>query len=277
MKKLVFYLFAICLSLSSCQTEDALLNNENADLSLQIETPGIDRNGMLEGQNRKGGGEEIDVALLESRMHWFSFITAKMLRESPTYQSEFITHLGTGNTIPAGDLIGDSPFVDGFNIDFRDHLIYYIDESAPDPDDEPAKPNPPGGGLFMEIDPRDLANEIIDYLVNIHCVELYFPVGLDFSITPYTMTSTAHSLTSIEENEGYVRLYTPVTLTDPRTGESYSYVTVDVTVNAAYLNSTSNDMVVLARPVKFPLSSGICEYNDFSDIDFTDFLGTGLN
>jgi len=272
MKNLIFYLFAVALTLSSCQTEDTLLTPENKDQSLQLDAQETGQNGLFGNTNRKGG-DPLNYQVLENRLHWFSFITAKLLRHDAKYQAQFVTLLGAGSTIPASDIIGDGPFTSNFYNDFRVELINYINGVVPDPDDEPAKPPKPPldlpGGFGPT--PEMIADEIIDYLTNIHCVELYFPKGLDLvSTEPESITSTAHPLTGSMENEGYKRLY--VGILDPDT--SLVVVTFDATVNAAYLNDPLHTVVIVARPNRTAVTpeGPDCSYAQYSEIDFEDFL-----
>ena len=261
--KNLFYYFLLAAMFSSCQSEDTLQTIDETATAAHLEND----NTPIGTTNSKGG--LIDSAILENRLHWFSYISAKLLRSNSNYQTLFINKLGSGNTIDATELIGDGPFFSDFNIAFRATLSHAIQFYDPEPDHEPAKPPPPpiddpNGGES----PLEIADEIIDYLVNEHCVELYFPKGLDFTNEPYTITSTAHPLTIDDENEGYRRLFNGIYIKD------LLIYTQDVTVENSYLLNESNTMVIVARPevVITGVGGPDCTYTQYSDIDFEDFL-----
>jgi len=273
MKKLIFYLLALGLTLTACQTDDPLLTPENTDLSSQIDIQETGQNGLIGNPSRKGG-DPLNFEVLENRMQWLSFISTKLIRHNTEYQNLFINELGSGSTIDASALIGTGPFATDFKVEFRDELIDYILGVVPDPDDELSKPPPPpingpgGFGPSAEV----LADEIIDYLANIHCIELYFPKGFDLSSEePHSITSTAHPLNNSLENEGYKRLYVGVTIPD---NPDQTFVTFDATVNADYLNDPLNTLIVVARPVRSLIVHGgtDCTYTEYSEVDFEDFL-----
>lgn len=240
------------LLMISCQTE-SIETNEEIDPNLVQEVTNI----------RMTEAEEF-----ENRMQWASYVSAKLLAASTAHQNLFTSELGLGDTIPLGDILGNP--LTAFHQDFRGYFIWYfgLEGNFPEPDQNPNRPPPPPplGGGFGEITPEEEADYMIDYLVNQNCVELFFPVGLQFSgFTTFTLTSTAHPLNEDSHNDG-VKRFSTLRYTPAYPSGVYTQA---VNVNDLYISVPSAQNIIVTRPYRSPL---ICPYSEYGELDFEDFL-----
>ncbi|MDC7997406.1 hypothetical protein [Gilvibacter sediminis] len=232
-----------------------------------------------------------DNELLENRMEWLAFLSAKVLDNDASKITQINNLMSAANTIKLKDLFGSQN--PGFETAFRELLWREIYVVHPDPDHDRDKPIPPiggsGGNGFIEnvvLDPANLAKAdetlggdglntndeqveaFMDYLQNQHCLELYFPNGQIFynafglvANNPNNyITTTAHPLNSDSFNAGIKRKHKNM----PYTSDGY---TASVTVNPAYVSAETN--IIVARPFYFGSN---CSYSDLGGLDFTLFL-----
>lgn len=218
-------------------------------------------------------GEVSDPFYLENYSQWAAFTTSWLLRYSPEAQSLFQHNMSAENTVSFDDVFGPAISEPGYNFaaDFKSRLAQYIN-CCPDPDteDEKPPPPPPGDPPFGGGDPttEEIVNNIVDYLVFDNCMEFYFPNGLNFNYKTFSITSTAHPLTTVESNNGILRIYDPIVDEDYPLGIS----TFPKTVDDAY--AFEGHMIIMARPYRIntgPIAHP-CYYTEYPDVDFTLFL-----
>ncbi|MDC7994283.1 hypothetical protein [Altibacter sp. HG106] len=285
---------------ASTDTQQLIQQTSNEDSPSTI----IETDGPMSKQRN-------ETATFEKRLHWTSFITAKIIRYNTTGRSQLVQSLGLmNNTVNLNILIGDNSNYPAFNAAFKDYLYYYIEGTRPDPDDEPEDPGfppvPPGGNSAPDLldntsvsyvgpaqmksfddndgnnDPAILAaiDVFISYMIDDNCTELYFPNGLNLNGS-FELTSTAHPLTTANWNNGILRTYTGqsggISGSDGRNPVCAHYNGC-VTHAVASVDNTyvlNNDNIIVARPKRNPFAQldDPCFYGgQYSGIDFTDLL-----
>ncbi len=255
MKTIRYLLSAVLLMVAfSCQQEPVLNENENANL--QADTSGFQLSSH--------------AATLEGAMQVNSFAVAKVARYNPTFRTVLENHLNLSND----NIVKLDEFLSDIQLTSSGYQDYYMAiwkiYTDPDPDvpaTSPPPPPPPPGGPGGPDNNVDGPDALISYLRNVHCIEMYFPVGLDFSEEPYEITSTAHHLNSNKNKYGYVR-YFDLTQVGPRTWRYANYVDF---IDQNYVNNNAN--IIVTRPYRdLSGDNDICDYDEYSGIDFTDFL-----
>ena len=254
MKTIRYLLSALLLVVVySCQQEPVLNENENANL--QADTSGFKFSSH--------------AATLEGAMQVNSFAVAEVARYNQTFQTALVNklNLSTNNTVNLNEFLSDIEESTMYDDYWQAIWRIYNDPDPDVPATSPPPPPPPPGGPGGQDNNVDGPDALISYLRNDHCIEMYFPVGLDFSEEPYEITSTAHPLNSNNYNYGYVRFF-DLTQVGPRTWRYAEYVD---SVNQIYVNN--NDNIIVTRPYRdLSGENEICDYDEYNGIDFTDFL-----
>ena len=201
--------------------------------------------------------------LLERRMQWASFITAKVLKNSEEGRAYLLNVLNHESALDI-DILLDTP--NAFYNTFYSYLLDYLEEEHvssgvigdPRPDLEKDKPRRP---IMNSRSPEQDAADYIEYLVNLNCVQLYFPNDLQFPEDGFIMTSVAHPLVESDSNKGFIRYFTEVT--------PDGSITEAVIVDPTYV--VVNDNIIVARPKRI-FADIECSYLEFPGLDFTEFL-----
>lgn len=268
-KQPIILWIAFCLILASCQkNEEQLTINQDVNTltesTISKEQPTDDD--VLESASTRLG-EPTELMEFERRMAWTSFITGKLLRYDDAAKAELLTHLsGSENRIPIADLLTgtadpSTPFETGFVNELSFYIYVYIGGGRPSYELDP--PPQPIAGYPAEVQAE--IDDFMDFIVRQNCLELYFPRGLVFP-EGYTLTTTAHPLTSSESNEGVLRHHQPIMV------DGALILTELVEVNDMYVDRTDN--VIVVRPVR-PEALGLnneCLYPEYFEINFLDFL-----
>ncbi len=266
MKK-TFFTIATFLLLAvffvSCESEEIQNDSpQNLDTtSLELGNESLSPNSFMPS----------DPATLENYSQWASFVTSYLLRHSADAQNLFVSNMSTGKTVDfdVAFAIPDNPSDYNFPNDFKKTLLRYLDGSW-SPDTQTTKPPTPGTPPFAgggEVDPEVLTQQIMDYLLQDNCMEFYFPNSLSFVRAPFTITSTAHPLTTADSNDGIIRLYTHIP--DPNNGNLPSS-TFPQLVNDEY--AALGRMIIVTRPVRESTPGSPCLYDEYPGLDFRLFL-----
>ena len=302
----VILLVALC-SMIACEQE---VVPESIDAPQLIQkTDNGDAPAIITETDGPMSKQQNETATFEKRLHWTSFITAKIIRWNISGRNQLVQSLGLmNNSVNLNVLIGANSNYPAFNTAFKDYLYYYIEGTRPDPDDEPEDPGfppiPPGGngapdpfdatntlsnpiasktfdGGGSNNDPSILAavDAFISYMIEDNCTELYFPNGLNLR-GAFELTSTAHPLTSANWNNGILRTYTGQAGSISGSDEGIpvcAHYNGCVTHPVASVDDTyllNNDNIIVARPRRNPFThiDDPCLYGQYSGIDFTDFL-----
>lgn len=286
MKNLKYALVAILfVGLLACEKETEIFE-ENSDpkleLNLQLENLTItEENGSYQSRTSWE---------LERNSAWVGFILSKMLRYNEASSRTIVaTQLfGPVESFPISNILGSGGNGTFIN-EFRTHAAYYINGNFPDPDGEPDKP-----GFPLGQDPDPIANQddephssfiqtrggiptgpnpdsaevqaFMDYILLDNCLELYFPYDMDYTGS-FSITSVAHPLTTETGNQGSKRNFA-IGGVDIGGGGPTS-LTEAVQVDNVYVSNNNN--IILVRPFVVETTSS-CEYDQYSHIDFTDFL-----
>ncbi len=269
-KHIILFASAACIIFASCETET---NDFDTATESNLTTATTTTFGA--------GNCDYEKDLFERQLHWFAFLSAKAAAHSEAAQTEINFKLNdlsnTGNTISAEDLIGPNYTMPNFRAAFISSILYYANGDVPDPDTEIDKPNPPiVPDPFVPLTPEEIKDAFLNTMLYENCVELYFPVGVNFGPQHFILTSAAHPLTDSPCNEAirrYTQPQTPGGLSNSNGGnggfESNPFETEEVIVKPSYL--TTNDNIFIARP-KPNLFIAHCTYNEYPGVDFTNFL-----
>ena len=198
--------------------------------------------------------------MLEERMQWASFISAKIFCESEEARNEVITQLDGGNVEHIDHLIGENSYTPTF----RQLFIYWADyyQGTNNQGEYPVfnQAVPPGPDFTS-------SDDYIDYLTVENCIELFFPNGLTEDDNPDHYSSTAHPLV-YNKNENYGFKYFCGEEGDPSVINAIPSIEIDP-INQSYVDAGYT--VIVARPYRIE-GNPICEYAEYSTIDFTLFL-----
>ncbi|AXT19834.1 hypothetical protein D7030_01600 [Flavobacteriaceae bacterium AU392] len=245
MKKHTCKILTLLYLCFSCQTDDNIVIEENI-FSNELNQNAIISLSEISNEphllNRK-------TEQLENQMQWTAFLVGETLVSNRLAENEFVNVLSiqNSNTINLRDLLlsinNNSAFKKAFRKQFDIYLI---------PQNECGRPR---GGPVLTGGPGGGSNELkflnfINYLTVINCIELYLPHGYNASIAENY--SSAHPLNAIHSNTAYIH---------PR-----DCINDDVQISPFNLLNDSN--VIIARPLR----SSNCNYEEYSEIDFTDFL-----
>lgn len=289
MKNTKFYFAAILFGIFtiSCQQESIeLSNDENLNFNQSFQTtklPNQILNPEKEILNR-GPGPISSSNGFETSLQWISYITAKVIYDDVIAKNEFLASVSNNETIALENLIGVNESSQ-FKTKFLEYLYLFSSYSQGNntgsfcPDSERIPPIPPlgsgtcttcgspiiNGGLRVETDPvQDAVDDFMTYVLNENCIELYFPNSLlIYSQSSFRITSTAHPLTNALENDAFLRY--------PDSDNSCGVVVEAIIMSPDNVIHPSFNTIV-ARPYKDNSINNPCDYLEYSDIDFTDFL-----
>ena len=166
-------------------------------------------------------------------------------------------------SISLEDLFGANPVIPGFKSAFISKFETYVGCGESPSSGCPGDGSSPGDPICPPCEGIIGGGEgliLIDYLINSNCTEFYFPRG--FGFISIDITSTAHPLDTFglnTYNDGNKRI-----------SAFGGYAAPHVLVNTSYINN-NNHLIIVARPFRIVLDT-ICDYSQYSDIDFTDFL-----
>jgi len=267
MKKYAKYLIPIFLLvfLFSCEIEnDTLLSPEETSIDSKNNLIDAEFNSenIFNSDISKGGNPEDEVGKFIDHMQWTSFITGEIIDNDTSLRLYIMSQLSTSDAIHVEDLIGANTNNQSFHDAFESLLYsYFAFGNSANGCPEGDKDHPPiiiGNGAPVQT----LVDLFIKYIAVDNCVELYFPNNLDFS-AGYTVTSTAHPLSTVNSNIGYERR-------NSLCGDE----TLKKLVNTTYVSNNPN--IVVARPLIITTTDpdDPCNYRQYGGIDFTDFLSS---
>lgn len=275
---LYFLLFTCCLILSAClqkeatflpnlKTDTSFIESENHSTEVSAESPQLFI--MAESEDER----------LERYSQWVSFISAEVIRYDLNARTELIDILSpTIDAIKLRALLDESEnaIAPNFNTSFRSYLVSYI--NFIEPNGRPNHNHDILPGLDDDDDVIILSRNsevsvFLTYVLSLNCIELYFPKKLSFP-EDFTITSTAHPLTSSDSNYGYLRYYDLGSISDINLGNPNDQSLVEnVSVTPNYLEL--NDNIIVARPYRddtgFNDRVQFCLYEDYPE-DLTLFL-----
>ncbi|MGH1386733.1 hypothetical protein [Kordia sp.] len=258
MKKVTISLLLL-LFVFYCQKEDVRNEEETAtDIMLKSLTTTAPSTSYTERE------------IMEINLRWTAYITGYVLRHDTAARHQVAALLQNGNrVIKLSDvLVENTAFDDGF----KNYLIANFsggNQTSPEP--PKGRPNPPPPGIYDgDSFPSDTGTNPVDHFINYiltdNCIELYFPKSMVFS-AQFTITSTGHSMTDKNFNDGAIRYY------DEQFIDGEYTITDNVIMNDTYI--LNNDNIIIARPYRNSLGPrrNNCNYSQYDDItDFTDFL-----
>ncbi len=232
----------VCLIFTSCQTDNVEIPIDN-EINSEKKVPELTDKSSY------------DALLFEGRMQWTAFIAAKVLLHNKNARTE-VTNMISNKTIALEDLINTDDVTEtAFEQDFMYELTEYYRYVR-----NPEEDRPPHGisGCCTNGTAEEHAAAFVNYMVNMNCVELYFPNYIIYAgNNPTEISSTAHPLTEFDSNYGYIR-YAELQSDSP---------TDEVIVNQNYVDT--HHIMIIARPVR---DTERCEYRDIPVDDFTEFL-----
>ncbi len=290
MKKRIPYVVASFLTLFiGCQTDDAPLESDALDLSIQQEQKKIQLEDDIQNRDFDTMYSLTPEAIeLERKMQWVAYITADVLFNDGIARNEFVNQLYSTNSttkpfILLNDVLGSQidihdPFKAAFRNSYKNILleVYQITTIECPGGATERPPTGSGGGNGSPIiighfnqrsvsipDIDGLVEEFMNYIVTEECLEIYFPVGIANSPGYSSITSTAHPLIArANVSLGYKRFVSPGCL------EGNEIVYQDV--NQGYANSTDGPIVIV-RPTRFSSGPISCDYTAYT-FDFTSFM-----
>lgn len=261
MKKFIPLVVLAALLMVSCEKDnETLYEDDSLNLEINVQSASDDVNSRTIQP----------MSELEKKMFWTGFVAVEAIMTNNDAKADFLAAFGSNTVIDVTDVLGGSVNSD-FKDEFKAILLSYINSciNAENPSTNcpgAGTGNPPGpvqGGSLTNQAKVDL---FMDFITSDHCLEFFLPKSLVLS-PGYTITSTAHPLTISNSNEGYLRSLTPL----PRTTDTYTQFVSSVNNNYA-----SNNNVIVVRPERKSTPTNNCDYNQYSFIDFTLFLGSLL-
>lgn len=200
------------------------------------------------------------IGVLESRMQWASYISARIFCQNHEAREEVATFLELQNssTLSFDQLIVSTEHTPIFREAFRYQvriLIRYIEGYRPEP--TRTKPIPPSSGegkLFV--------STYIEAIAIKNCIELFFPNGLSSSMAE-SYYSTSHPMTLAQSNFGYELSCADIDFRRDNWGST------EITNDRSFVKSGRE--VIVARPYRTESLQG-CPYSEYDHIDFAQFL-----
>jgi len=244
--KTIFSLLTLLMVFFACENEfDETLAIRDSEIVTNSGNLGLD-----ESFSRQLGFQN-SLQLVSSILARLAIVDREVRRE--------LTSLNTStNVIQLSQLIGpDVPDDSRIKQCFTLSLIAFFNGGRPGHSVViPPSQEDPGIVVF-----EDVAGEFINHILNDHCVELYFPNGINFNLLPPSnIYSTAHPLNNDEKNDGVQYRLELIT------GGTY-VVSEILFVDSNIVNESADIMV--ARPKR----SFRCDYSEYSDVsDFKLFL-----
>lgn len=203
------------------------------------------------------GHEEI----LERRMQWASFITARILCQNVEAREEvaMLLNLQNTNAVSIEQLIVRSEHTPRFNALFIEEasslVRNYIDGTAEPSHNQLIPPSSRQANLVR-------FDDYINFLTVDNCIELFFPNGISGSETE-SYYSTAHPLTLAGSNYGYKHSCADIGFGTTNWGST------EVVNDRSFVKRGQE--VIVARPYRAE-SPFRCLYNEYEHINFTRFL-----
>ncbi len=246
-------LLSILLFLSCSQEQDVVTDVNTSQTINEVEG--------LQHKNTRDVGElpiNYDETLLQS----VAFLFAKTYVKHPNIRSYFSGifyenfHVSL-DRINISELlqgtIAENPFLEAFREEYIHHYVNPLQScSRPTEEEEPPTLET---DLYL-LRGEDSFSLYIDFILNTHCIELYFPNGIRNELLQVdypNFISSAHPLTSATEN--------------------YSYVNYDCVIEKSTVDSNTEGNIVIARFYRPQGNARTCEYPEYSFIeDFTAFL-----
>ena len=277
--------FFLVLIFVSCSKEESLLEeNELLEKQSIDEDDKEQRMANPLGFYQNSKYDKLNRAL-EDRMQWVSFLSAKALA-FPEARQEVLSLMGQENKISIDLLLGEFSQAPIFKQKFTQALQIYLNPNGITPDFEVNKPGRLTTGFGIGLTGSDLVEfmsreEKIFFhnVLNEQCLELYFPLGYQNIIgLPVTV---GHPLNNVGVNDGIVflgQLYNPPNSPPwhPETITMREDLDAYAIQNAFQFSSGTlapplvidDYYVILTRPVR----TADCPYNEYPNIDFTQFL-----
>jgi len=193
-------------------------------------------------------------------MQWASFISATVLCQDDEAREEVAAFLDLQNTnaVSIDQLIVSTEHTPRFREVFIDQFSSLPPHARFTPKPSHHQPWPPS-----PLDGRQLnASDLIYALTVENCIQLFFPNGLSSSKADFYY-STAHPLTLADRNYGYKLSCGDIGL-GPDDWRSNRVIIHAPLVQRGY-------QVIITRPYRTTRPSK-CTYDEYEDIDFTQFL-----
>ncbi|MEL6558807.1 MAG: hypothetical protein AAFQ94_11530 [Bacteroidota bacterium] len=267
-KSKIILAFILLLACSCTKEEDAFINKQSV-IAEESNIPfGFSSSPPTTFSSR---ALDFDSVAFENFMQWTAYITTQAIMSDPSIRTEVFNLLDgrqaisyaelfdeqwSGNTLTFSTLFGNK-FIDIL----RDLLEARSNPFGPGPNHASSTPPEPILACGCGSNETNTIYLFIEALLNAYCLELYMPEGFSPFTVPvgYTFTSTAHPLNNSGTNYGIIHYSQPV-------NDVYSDL---VDVKSTSIDNNFDDIVMVVRPYRTQTS---CPYEDYSDIDFTDFL-----
>lgn len=213
---------------------------------------------------------ETPSEVLERRMQWASYITAKVLCRDAEARTEVMELLMIQESeyLDLDQLLLTNEYTPTFRTLFIDEATYHLnnidgeEQFFPEPSHNQAVPP-----SSRQVELSNI-HQFIDFLTVDNCLELFF-INAFIDDRGNHYFSTAHPLTTEEDNYGYEVLYS-----DGGFGQGNNSGTfrVEETVVTPIM-AASDDKIIVCRPRRHTLENPACEYSEIGrGVDFTLFL-----
>ena len=208
--------------------------------------------------------------VLERRMQWASYIAAKVLCQDAEARTEVMELLMVQESeyLDLNQLLLTSEYTPTFRTLFINQATYHLnnidgeEQFFPEPSHNQAVPP---SSRQVEL---SNVHQFIDFLTVDNCLELFF-INAFIDDRGNHYFSTAHPLTTDEDNYGYEVLYSDGGFGQGNNSGSFR---VEETVVTPIM-ATSDDKIIVCRPRRNTLENPACEYSEIGrGIDFTLFL-----
>ena len=249
--KILYVSIITCLLLISCEREVEILENEAAFTQFTDPKESLQLNNITNGDTTRDTTPTLESEVFKNNMEWASYLSVKVIHNLNNTERSAVRALIVNGKIPLENLVGSNTQLQSFHDSFFTYLEFRFIVGHPGVDDE--TPN-----KTAEVDPLQAAYDYLDYMLNQNCVELYFPVGILDG--PNDFVSLSHPLTNSNVNYGYKRQANNETSFIPR-----------ITQRQINLNQF-NITYLIARPFRDMSHGSRCEYSQYTDIDFIQFL-----
>ncbi|SNR15554.1 hypothetical protein [Tenacibaculum jejuense] len=254
MSKFNVLCFLSLLLIFSCSKENETIDN------IEV-TQTIKQVSNLKERNSRDFGETLvnyDENLLQSVGILFSKVLIKHPNARDYFSEVMNTIYNNGNSVSLIDVLNTdnsiNPFLESFEMEYL--------ELYGDPSFNCSRPNEEEEPPTLEVDllllsPVGSFSNYLNAILNEHCIELYFPNGIDYNLLKVDfpeVISSAHPLTNASTNESYINR-------------------VECRIETSTVDANTPGNVVIARFKRPQGNQRGCLYTEYSFIeDFRTFL-----
>lgn len=258
-----------CQDDNDIQIDNDLSNEiENNIVSSSAHRESLDRSVLVDGR-----------ITLRNAMQWAAFLTAETIWNDSNARAFFISSLGNSNTLDLSILLDDTSIGSQGSLAFRNAFEQEFERFSSGeaiascggnrliPRGGPSLPQSGGGnsnctGVDPDDDPFDFCpsefERFVGYLIHANCLELYLPNGFNNNSSQSIVSSANPLKANRLENTAY-RL-------------PFDCNNNSITIKNTNFNTFGNVITVRPfRPINIFLDDS-CNYSEYSDIDFTEFL-----